>query len=70
MNPKKEDQKIQTNKIVPKKSGNNLTNTNSINNPNTSNNNTINNKKNSTKDSRQYNVQLTILDQSKKLKIV
>ena len=71
MNPKKEEQKIPKNKIVPKKAENISTNTNNI---NTNNNITINKRKNSklnisNKDSRQYNVQLTILDQSKKLKI-
>lgn len=68
MNPKKEEPKFPTTKIVPKRSGNNLSNIN-IN----SNNNIINQKNPksniSSKDERQYNVQLTILEESKKLKI-
>ena len=64
MNPKKEDQKIITSELTPKKNEINLSNTN---------NNMINKKSPKTninsKDSRQYNVQLTILDESKKLKI-
>ena len=68
MNPKKPDQKIQTSESTLKKNEINLSNINN------DNNNSIINKKSpksniNSKDSRQYNVQLTILDQSKKLKI-
>ena len=72
MNPKKEEQKIDTkNKIGPKNSKNNLINSN-INNNNiiTTTEKTKNPKSiKASKDNRQYNVQLTILDESKQLKI-
>ena len=74
MNPKNEDLKQSLkNKTVPKNGKSNLININTNNNNNNIIN--INNKKNSksniipSKDSKQYNVQLTILDESKKLKI-
>ena len=79
MNQKKEEPKVETKyKIVQKNSKSNLLNTNT--NSNNTNNITINNSNNneikkspktikSSKDSRQYNVQLTILDETKQLKI-
>ena len=79
MNQKKEEPKVETKyKIVQKNGKSNLLNTNT--NSNNTNNITINNSNNneikkspktikSSKDSRQYNVQLTILDETKQLKI-
>ena len=75
MNPKKEEPKVETkNKTVSKNSKNNLSNSNINTNNNTNiitNTNKTKNQKSikSSKDSRQYNVQLTILDESKQLKI-
>ena len=75
MNPKKEEPKVEPkNKTAPKNSKSYLSSSNINTNDNT---NIITNKdktKNpkpikSSKDSRQYNVQLTILDESKQLKI-
>ena len=74
MNPNNEELK-QTSEIktAPKNNKNNLKSINVTNNNNNINN--INNKKNTkknitkSKDSKQYNVQLTILDEIKKLKI-
>ena len=67
MEQKKEEQKYPITKIVPKRSGNNISNINITNNNNSD-------KKTpkvkiSSKEERKYNVQLTILEETKKLKI-